>query len=56
MSRNLLIIIIAVIVLALLITGGLVEALRVLLYIGLVLAVIALIVWLVRYLTGRKTR
>jgi hypothetical protein len=54
-GRNTLVIIIAILAIALLVTGGLIEAVRVLLYIGLLLAVIALIVFLVRYIGGRKT-
>ncbi|HEX2551084.1 MAG TPA: hypothetical protein VHK64_05785 [Nocardioidaceae bacterium] len=49
-------IIIAVIAVALLLTGGLVKALSFLLWIGIVLAVVAVIVFLVRYLgSGRTT-
>lgn len=51
---NLLIILIAIIAIALLITGGLVETLSFLLWVGLVLAIIAIIVWLIRFITGRR--
>ncbi|HSP75016.1 MAG TPA: hypothetical protein VLO31_02225 [Cryobacterium sp.] len=52
---NVLLIIVAVIAVALLITGGLIETLNFLLWVGLVLAVIAVIVWLVQYLSHRST-
>lgn len=52
---NMLLVIIAVIAIALLITGGLVETLNFLLWVGLVLAVIAVIVWLVQYISRRST-
>lgn len=49
-------IIIAVIAIALLITGGFVEALGFLLWVGVALAIVAAIVFLVRYLgSGRTT-
>jgi hypothetical protein len=51
---NILALIIAVIAIIALITGGLVHALNVLLYIGGILLVIAIIVWLVRFITGRR--
>ena len=52
---NVLLIIVAVIAVALLITGGLIETLNFLLWVGLVLAVIAVIVWLIQYLSRRST-
>ncbi len=49
-------IVIAVIAVALLLTGGLVPSLNFLLWVGIALAVIAAIVFLVRYLgSGRTT-
>jgi len=51
---NLLVIIIAVVAVVLLITGGLVESLQFLLWVGVVLAVIAVIVFLIRMISGRK--
>ena len=51
---NILLIIVAVIAIILLFTGGLVESLQFLLWVGIVLLVLAVIVWLVRMLTGSK--
>jgi hypothetical protein len=49
-------IIIAVIAVALLLTGGFVQSLNFLLWVGIVLAVVAVIVFLIRYLgSGRTT-
>lgn len=49
-------IIIAIIAVALLITGGFVQTLQFLIWVGIALAVIAVIVFLVRYLgSGRTT-
>lgn len=52
---NILLIIVGIIAVVLLLTGGLVQSLNFLLWVGIVLAVIALIVWLVRMLSGRRT-
>lgn len=52
---NMLLIVIAVIAVVLLLTGGFVPTLNFLLWVGVVLLVIALIVWLVRMLSGRRT-
>jgi uncharacterized membrane protein YdfJ with MMPL/SSD domain len=52
---NILLIIVGVIAVVLLLTGGFVQSLNFLLWVGLVLAVIALIVWLVRLISGRRT-
>lgn len=52
---NILLIIVAVVAVILLLTGGLVHTLSTLLYIGAVLLVIAVIVWLVRFITGRRS-
>jgi hypothetical protein len=51
---NILLVIIIVIAVILAITGGLVQSLNFLLWVGIVLAVIALIVFLVRLLTGSR--
>jgi hypothetical protein len=52
---NALLVIVAVIAVILLFTGGFVQSLNFLLWVGIVLLVIAAIVWLVRYLGGRRT-
>lgn len=52
---NILIAIIAIAAVILLITGGVVPTLNFLLWVGLALAVIAVIVFLVRYLSGNRT-
>ncbi|MFC5500933.1 hypothetical protein ACFPJ4_01625 [Lysinimonas soli] len=52
---NILLIIIAIIAIALLLTGGFVPALNFLLWVGLVLLVIAVIVWLARFISGRRS-
>ncbi|MDQ0577754.1 hypothetical protein [Agromyces albus] len=52
---NILVAIIAIVAVVLLITGGLVETLNFLLWVGLALAIIAVIVFLVRYLGGNRT-
>lgn len=52
---NILVAIIAVVAVVLLITGGLVETLDFLLWVGLALATITVIVFLVRYLSGNRT-
>lgn len=51
---NLLLIIAGIIAIVLLVTGGLVPAVNFLLYVGIVLLVLALIVFLIRALTGSK--
>lgn len=51
---NILLIIIGIVAVVLLLTGGFVQSLNFLLWVGIVLAVIALIVWLVRMLSGRR--
>jgi len=53
-AMNILLIIIAVIAIILLLTGGFVSSLNFLLWVGIVLLVIAAIVWLVRMLTGSR--
>jgi hypothetical protein len=52
---NPLLIIVAVIAVALLITGGLVQSLQFLLWVGIVLAIIAVIMFLMRSMSGRKS-
>jgi hypothetical protein len=52
---NILVVIIAIAAIALLITGGIVPTLNFLLWVGLVLLVIAAIVFLVRYLSSNRT-
>ena len=51
---NILLIIIAVVAIVLLFTGGFVSALNWLIWVGIVLLVIAIIVWLLRVITGRR--
>lgn len=51
---NILLIVLAVIAIALLITGGVSSTLNFLLWVGAVLLVIAIIVALVRFITGRR--
>ncbi|GGI37466.1 hypothetical protein ACFJGV_06830 [Cnuibacter sp. UC19_7] len=51
---NILLIIIAVIAVILLFTGGFVSSLNFLLWVGLILLVLAVIVFLVRLLTGSR--
>ncbi|MET4637774.1 hypothetical protein [Mycetocola sp. 2940] len=52
--NNTLLIVIIVIAIILAITGGLVQSLQFLLWVGIVLLVIAIIVWLLRSLSGKK--
>ncbi|MBB5632281.1 hypothetical protein BKA04_000504 [Cryobacterium mesophilum] len=52
---NLLLGIIAIVAIVLLVTGGFVQSLNFLLWVGLVLAIIAVIVFLARVVTGRRT-
>lgn len=51
---NILLIIVIVIAIVLAITGGLVQSLSFLLWVGIVLAVIAVIAWLIRMIAGRR--
>jgi len=53
-TMNILVAIVAIIAVIMLFTGGFVHALNFLLWVGLVLLVLAAIVWLVRFLTGRR--
>jgi hypothetical protein len=52
---NLLLIIVAVVAVILLITGGLVQSLQFLLWVGIVLAIIAVIMFLLRTISGRRS-
>jgi hypothetical protein len=52
---NILVAILAIVAVVLLITGGVVPTLNFLLWVGIVLAVIAVIVFLVRYIGGNRT-
>jgi hypothetical protein len=52
--NNTLLIVIAVIAVILLVTGGFVQSLQFLLWVGVVLLVLAVIVFLVRSLSGKK--
>jgi len=52
---NILVVIVAIIAVILLFTGGFVPSLNFLLWVGIVLLVIAAIVWLVRMLSGRRS-
>jgi len=54
LSMNILLIIIAIIAIVLLLTGGFVQSLNFLLWVGIILLVLAVIVWLVRMLTGSR--
>ncbi len=54
-TMNPLLIIVAVIAVVLLITGGLVQSLQFLLWVGIVLAIIAVIMFLMRSMSGRKS-
>jgi hypothetical protein len=51
---NILVAIIAIVAVILLFTGGFVQSLNFLLWVGVVLLIIAAIVWLIRFLTGRR--
>ena len=53
-TMNILLIIVGIIAVVLLLTGGFVQSLNFLLWVGIVLAVIALIIWLVRMISGRR--
>jgi hypothetical protein len=50
---NILLIVIIVVAIVLAITGGLVSSLQFLLWVGLVLAAIAIVAWLIRAISGR---
>ena len=52
---NVILVIVAIIAIVLLITGGFVESLNFLIWVGIVLAVIAVIVWLARVISGNRS-
>jgi hypothetical protein len=52
---NILLIIVAIVAIVLLFTGGFVSALNWLLWVGIILLVLAIIVWLVRMISGRRS-
>jgi hypothetical protein len=52
---NILVAIIAIVAIVLLITGGVVPALNFLLWVGLALLIIAVVMFLVRYIGGNRT-
>ena len=52
---NLLLALVAIVAVVLLVTGGIASSLNFLIWVGLVLLVIALIVWLTRTISGRRT-
>lgn len=52
---NILLIVVIIIAVILAITGGLVSSLQFLLWVGIVLAVIAVIAWILRSMTGRRS-
>lgn len=54
-EMNSLVAIIAIAAIVLLLLGGFVEAVNFLLWVGLVLLIIAAIVWLMRFISGRRT-
>lgn len=53
-TMNILLIIVVIIAVILLFTGGFVSAVNWLLWVGIVLLVLAIIVWIIRALTGRR--
>ncbi|MET0726223.1 MAG: hypothetical protein ABWY36_07710 [Leifsonia sp.] len=52
---NILLIIVAVVAVILLFTGGFVSALNWLIWVGIILLVIAVIAWLIRAISGRRS-
>ncbi len=52
---NILLIIVGIVAVVLLLTGGFVQSLNFLLWVGIVLAIIAVIVWLARVISGRRS-
>ena len=52
---NLLLLIVAIVAIILLFTGGFVSALQWLIWVGIILLVFAIIVWLVRLISGRRS-
>ena len=54
-NMNALLIIIAIVAIILLFIGGFAQAVQWLLWVGIVLLIIAIIVWLLRFLSGRRS-
>lgn len=54
-KMNILIIVVAIIAVVLLLTGGFVQSLNFLLWVGVILLVIAVIAFLVRTISGRRS-
>ncbi|MDM7886427.1 MULTISPECIES: hypothetical protein [Curtobacterium] len=52
---NALLVVLAVVAVVLLFIGGIVASLKLLLFVGIVLFVVALVAWIVRALTGRRS-
>ena len=52
---NILFVIVAIIAIVLLVTGGFVQSLNFLLWVGVVLLILAVIVFLVRMISGRRS-
>jgi hypothetical protein len=52
---NLLLALVALVAVVLLVTGGVASSLNFLIWVGLVLLVIAVVVWLARTISGRRT-
>ena len=52
---NILFVILAIIAIVLLVTGGFVQSLNFLLWVGVVLLILAVIVFLVRMISGRRS-
>ena len=52
---NILLLIVAIIAIVLVFTGGFVSALSGLVWVGIILLVFAVIVWLVRMISGRRS-
>jgi hypothetical protein len=52
---NILLIIVAIVAVILLFTGGFVQSLNFLLWVGIVLLVLAVIIWLVRMMSGNRS-
>ena len=53
-AMNILLVVVAIIAIILLVTGGFVQSLNFLLWVGVVLLVLAIIAWLLRAVTGKK--
>lgn len=53
-DMNILLVVVAIIAIILLVTGGFVQSLNFLLWVGVVLLVLAIIAWLLRVVTGKK--